>query len=62
MKTYTSKKDNNITLKAYKYNHKFCLQLTHTDGTVITGQYPTMERANEEFLTAKKKYDLVPSK
>lgn len=53
MKTYESK-NRKCTIKAYKYNKKFCLQCTHEDGTIVTAQYLTKEQANEQFLKLKK--------
>lgn len=48
------------TIKAYKYNKKFCICCIHEDGTVITGQYITADKANEVFKAYKKRYpDLV---
>ena len=60
MKTYTSKK---VTIKAYKYNKKFCLQCTYSDGSIITGQWLTKEKANEMFQHLKDLHkDLVCTK
>ena len=55
MKQYTSE-SGKCTLKAYKQNHKFCIKVEYTDGTVLIGQYPTSARANAVFKIARQKY------
>lgn len=59
MKQYTSN-SSHITLKAYKRNHKFCISVTYADGSVVTGQYLTTDKANDAFKHMKKRCkDLV---
>ena len=62
MKMYESKKDK-VTVKCYKYQKKFCVCVSYTDGTVLVSQYPTADKANELYKRAKELHkDLVRTK
>ena len=52
MKIYKSD-SGKVEVKAYYYSHSYCIQATYTDGTVLVGRYPTVEKANAEFKRAK---------
>lgn len=53
MKIYKSEM-HKVEVKAYTYRHSYCLQVTYSDGVVLVGRYPTVEKANAEFKRAKK--------
>lgn len=55
MKVYWSE-SHKVEVKAYRYNHSYCIQATYSDGVVLVGRYPTVEKANAEFKRAKKLY------
>ena len=59
MKQYQSN-SSHITVKAYKYNKKFCISVTYADGSIVTGQYLTTDKANGAFKHLKNRCkDLV---
>lgn len=45
-----------VEIKAYMYRHSYCLQITYSDGTVLVGRYPTVEKANDVFKRGKELY------
>lgn len=55
MKIYTSAKDK-AEVKAYKRSDKFYVKVSYEDGTVLTYETLDKDKANKQFLAAKKKH------
>lgn len=59
MKQYKSE-SGQCTVKAYRQNHKFCIKVEYTDGTVYTYQCVDKDKANSQFKRVKEFHkDLV---